>query len=144
MTCCGTRILQIRTVFLYLTFISKCFWSRFLLSSPLFRPGAERGPREALAPGHGQTSSWPNGVLAPWRLGARSFCRHGALVVVTLWRWKRREINGSLSGAGRYPKQAGRKEVARQSQPGMHHASTWLSAFVRLPHLQARPRLLVV
>ena len=52
--------------------------------------------------------------------------------------------SASLSGAGRCPKQGVRKEVARQSQPGMHHASTWLSAFVSLPHLQARPRLLVV
>ena len=26
----------------------------------------------------------------------------------------------------------------------MHHASTWLSAFVRLPHLPAHPRLLMV
>ena len=26
----------------------------------------------------------------------------------------------------------------------MHHASTWLCAFVSLPHLQARPRLLMV
>ena len=53
-------------------------------------------------------------------------------------------ISGSLSGAGRCPKQGVRKKVARQSQPGMHHASTWLSAFVSLPHFQARPRLLVV
>ena len=37
-----------------------------------------------------------------------------------------------------------RKKLARQNEPGMQHASTWLSAFVSLPHLQARSRLFVV
>ena len=37
-----------------------------------------------------------------------------------------------------------RKKVARQSEPEVHHASTWLSAFVSLPHLQGRSRLFVV
>ena len=41
--------------------------------------------------------------------------------------------------------EARREKGSCQAKSGwMHHASTWLSAFVRLPHLQARPRLLVV
>ena len=60
--CFGTRIIQIGTVFLSQTFILLCFYNRFLLSTPLFRPGAKQGPREALAPGHGQTAPWPYGA----------------------------------------------------------------------------------
>ena len=37
-----------------------------------------------------------------------------------------------------------RKKVARQSEPEVHHASTWLSGFISLPHLQAHPRQLLV
>ena len=41
--------------------------------------------------------------------------------------------------------EARREEGSCQAKSGwMHHASTWLSAFVRLPHLRARPRLVVV
>ena len=35
-------------------------------------------------------------------------------------------------------------KIGKQSQPGVHHASTWLSGFISLPHLQAHPRLLLV
>ena len=38
-----------------------------MLSTPLFRPGAEQGPGEALAPGHGQTAPWPYGALVAVR-----------------------------------------------------------------------------
>ena len=62
-----SRIFQIGTVFLSETFILLCFCSRFLLSTPLFRPGALEGPREALAPGHGQTAPWPYGALVAVR-----------------------------------------------------------------------------
>ena len=62
-----SRIFQIGTVFLSETFILLCFCSRFLLSTPLFRPGALEGPREALAPGHGQGAPWPYGALVAVR-----------------------------------------------------------------------------
>ena len=52
--------------------------------------------------------------------------------------------SGNSAAAGRSLKQGGRKTLARQSRPGMHHASTWLCAFVRLPHLPAHLRLLMV
>ena len=65
--CFATRILQINTVFLFQTFIVLCFYSRFLLSTPPFRPDAERGPQEALAPGHGQTAPWPYGAFVAVR-----------------------------------------------------------------------------
>ena len=61
------RILQIGAVFLSETFSLLCFRRRFLLSTPLVRPGAERGPREALAPGHGQTAPWPYGAVVAVR-----------------------------------------------------------------------------
>ena len=35
-------------------------------------------------------------------------------------------------------------KIGKQSQPGVHHASTWLSGFISLPHLQAHPRQLLV
>ena len=54
------------------------------------------------------------------------------------------QVGSGLSGAGRHAKQYVRKKIAKQRQSGMHHASTWLSGFISLPHLQARPRLLVV
>ena len=65
--CFGTRIFQIGTVFLSQTFIFLCFSSRFLLSTPLFRPSAEQGPQEALAPGHGQIAPWPYEALGAVR-----------------------------------------------------------------------------
>ena len=37
-----------------------------------------------------------------------------------------------------------RMKIGTQSQPGLHHASTWLSGFISLPHLQAHPRQLLV
>ena len=37
-----------------------------------------------------------------------------------------------------------RMKIGKQSQPGVHHASTWLSGFISLPHLQAHPRQLLV
>ena len=58
------RILQIGTVFLSETVI---LLRQFLLSTPLVRPGAEQGPREALAPGHGQLAPWPYGALVAVR-----------------------------------------------------------------------------
>ena len=61
------RILQIGTGLLSETFILLCFCRRFLLSTPLVWPGAEQGPREALAPGHGQTAPWPYGALVAVR-----------------------------------------------------------------------------
>ena len=61
------RILQIGTVFLSETFILLYFCRRFLLSTPLVRPGAEQGPREALALGHGQIAPWPYGALVAVR-----------------------------------------------------------------------------
>ena len=44
-----------------------CSCSQFLFSNPFFCPGAEQGPREALAPGHGQTAPWPYGALVAVR-----------------------------------------------------------------------------
>ena len=35
-------------------------------------------------------------------------------------------------------------KIGKQSQPGVHHAFTWLSGFISLPHLQAHPRQLLV
>ena len=43
------------------------FCNRFLLYITLFRLGAKQGPREALAPGHGQTAPWPYGALVAVR-----------------------------------------------------------------------------
>ena len=54
------------------------------------------------------------------------------------------QVGSGLSGARRHAKQCVRKKIAKQHQLGMHHTSTWLSGFISLPHLQARPRLLVV
>ena len=55
--------MEIHTVLLYQTFVLLCFPLRFLLSSPLWWPGAEHGPWEALAPGHGQDAPWPHGAM---------------------------------------------------------------------------------
>ena len=55
--------MEIHTVLLYQTFVLLCFPLRFLLSSPLWWPGAEQGPWEALAPGHGQDAPWPHGAM---------------------------------------------------------------------------------
>ena len=79
--CFGRRILQIGTVLLSQTFILLCFCSRFLLSTPLFWPGAKQGPREALAPGHGQTAPWPYGALVAVR--TRFFRFQAARTVLT-------------------------------------------------------------
>ena len=65
----GDQIFEIHTVLLYQTFVLLCFSLRFLLSSPLWWPGAEQGPWEALAPGHGQDASWPHMAI-----GAMSSC----------------------------------------------------------------------
>ena len=57
-------------------FIKLSFFSvflRFLLSSPLWWPGAEQVPWETLAPGHGQDAPWPHGAMR-----AMSSRRHGA------------------------------------------------------------------
>ena len=111
-------------------------------------------PRSSgLAPNKGHEKRWHLGMARVFHgdmgHGARGGGRHKLLSAWGTWcsgtgrvGWVRN--SASLSGAGRCPKQGVRKEGARQSQPGMHHASTWLSAFVSLPHLQARPRLLVV
>ena len=95
------------------------------------------------------TWAWPDCSMAVRGLGALRAGRRRLLSAWGTWcsgtegvRWM--GISGNLSRAGRCPKQGVRKKIARQSQPGMHHASTWLSAFVCRPHLQARPRLLVV
>ena len=69
----GDQILEIHTVLLYQTFVLLCFSFRFLLSSPLWWPGAEQGPWEALAPGHGQDALWPHGAMR-----ATNPRRHGA------------------------------------------------------------------
>ena len=55
--------MEIHTVFLYQTFVLLCFFLRFLLSSPLWWPGAEQVPWETLAPGHGQDAPWPHGAM---------------------------------------------------------------------------------
>ena len=94
------------------------------------------------------TWAWPGcsmavGGIGPREVGGTSPCRHGARgVLADGGRWI--GIRVSSSGAGRCPKQGVKNKLARQSEPGMHDASTWLSAFVRLPHLQARSRLFVV
>ena len=123
------RTLQIITVLLSQTFILLCFCSRFLLSPPPFQPGAEQGPREALAPGHGH--------LAPWPCGAWRNQPVAPQPSASMWHGPRGAgglgwmgIGGKLSKARRYPKQGGKKEVATRNQPGMHHGSIWLSAFV--------------
>ena len=82
-----SRIFQIGTVFLSETFILLCFCSRFLLSTPLFWPSALEGPREALAPGHGQNAPGRYGGMAPWGVGALSLCRHGTLGVLAPGGW---------------------------------------------------------
>ena len=69
----GDQIFEIHTVLLYQTFVLLCFPLRFLLFSPLWWPGAERGQWEALAPGHGQDAPWPHGAMR-----ALSSRRHGA------------------------------------------------------------------
>ena len=69
----GDQIFEIHTVLLYKTFVLLCFALRFLLSSPLWWPGAEQGPWEALAPGHGQDAPRPH-----WATRAMSSRRHGA------------------------------------------------------------------
>ena len=95
------------------------------------------------------TWAWPDFSMAVRGSGAMGAGRHKLLSAWGSWcsgtwglGWM--GISASLSWAERCPKQGVRKKVAGQSQPGMHHASTWLSAFVRLPHLPARPRLLMV
>ena len=87
---------------------------------------------------HGRTG---HGASSPWRHNRVPACGKGPCGA---WRLGWMGSAGKLSGARRYPKQGGRKEVATRSQPGMHHASLWLVRIRRPSREQARSRLLVV
>ena len=79
--------------------------------------------------------AWPDCSMAAMSLGAIGAGRHKLLLALGASCSRTRGVgwigsSASVSGAGRHPEQDVRKKVAKQSQPGMHHASTWLSAFV--------------
>ena len=98
----------------------------------------------SLAPGHGQGASWPSGELAPSGRG----CHKLPPDVNAGWpgtrEFGRAAKSAGSSGARRHPGRNVRMKIGKQSQPGMHYASTWLSGFISLSHLQAHPRLLRV
>ena len=98
----------------------------------------------SVAPGHGQGASWPSGELAPSGRG----CHKLPPDVNAGWpgtrEFGRAAKSAGSSGARRHPGRNVRMKIGKQSQPGMHYASTWLSGFISLSHLQAHPRLLRV
>ena len=125
------RILQIGTGLLSETFILLCFYKRFLLSTPLVWLGAEQGPREALAPGHGQTDPWPHGAWRhkPWAPQPSA----------SMWHGPRGARGVGLDGDWR--EVVGGKEIseARREKGSCNAKSAWNASWIYLAVRIRRP-----
>ena len=115
------------------------------LRCPGLAPNKGNGKRGTWAwPGFFMGASWPSGELAPSGRG----CHKLPPDVNAGWpgtrEFGRAAKSAGSSGARRHPGRNVRMKIGKQSQPGMHYASTWLSGFISLSHLQAHPRLLRV
>ena len=98
---------------------------------PLVWPGAEQGPREALAPGHGQTSPWPYGAWRQQPLASQP--------CASMWQRSPWRMAVGLDGDCR--EVIGGKDIseARWEKESCHAKSAWNASCISLacPHSSA-------